>query len=89
MLFVALVIVAIYLVCLLLIVIRRAKKLIELYNRRYYIIVIFYVASKLIICAILSIEVVFGFTNTWSNLDPVQVELLVKTGIVLADFSII
>lgn len=55
MLFVGVTVVFIYLFSLLLIVVRRAKKLIELYNRRYYLVIVFYVASKLIICSVLTI----------------------------------
>ena len=68
MLFVGVTIVVIYLVSLSLIVIRRAKKLIELYNRRYYIVIVFYIASKLIICAVLTIEMIVGIANSWANL---------------------
>lgn len=89
MLFVGLVIVVIYLICLLLIIVRRAKKLLELYNRRYYLFISFYIVSKLVISAILGIEIVVGFTNDWGNLNTKTVELMIKSGIILADFSII
>lgn len=89
MLFVTVVIVVIYLVSLLLIVIRRARKLIELHNRRYYIIILFYITTKLILCAVLAVEFIVGFTNNWTNLDSDSIELIVKTGIVLADFAVI
>ena len=65
MLFVGVTIDVIYLVSLLLIVIRRAKKLIELHNRRYYLVIAFYIASKLIICVILTIEMIVGVANQW------------------------
>lgn len=89
MLFVGVVIVFIYLFSLLLIVIRRAKKLIELYNRRYYLVIVFYIASKLIICSVLTIEMIVGVANSWENLSSDSIELMIKTGLVLADFAII
>jgi hypothetical protein len=79
----------IYLVSLTLVTIRRAKKLLELQNRKYYMIIVFYIASKLIICLILIVQIIVGMTNQWLNIDPNQVELLIKTGIVLANFSVI
>jgi len=88
-LFIGVTIAVIYLTCLLLIVIRRAKKLIELYNRRYYLVIVFYIASKLIICAVLTIEVIVGIANSWENLSSDNIELMIKTGLVLADFSVI
>lgn len=88
-LFVEIFFVLIYLVSLMLVIIRRAKKLIILENRKYYVIIAFYIVSKMILCLILIIQIIVGMTNQWSHIDPNQVELLIKTGIVLADFSII
>lgn len=88
-LFIAVVIIVIYLISLLLIVVRRAKKLIDLYNRRYYLFILFYIATKLIICIILGIEIIVGIGNNWSNLNASHVQLLIKTGLVLSDFSIV
>ena len=65
MLFVAMVIVVVYLISLLLIVIRRAKRLIVLYNRLYYLTIVFYVATKLVICAVLTVEIIVGEVNYW------------------------
>jgi|JI8StandDraft_1071087.scaffolds.fasta_scaffold1747868_1 hypothetical protein len=65
MLFVGVVIVVIYLISLLLIVIRRARKLIELHNRKYYLIILFYIATKLILCAVLTIEAIVGIPSNW------------------------
>jgi len=51
--------------------------------------IIFYTASKLIICAILAVQFVAGFRNSWADLDPEYVENMIKTALALADFSII
>lgn len=88
-LFVELVIVAIYLVSLLLVVMRRAKRLLELHNRKYYLVVVFYIASKLVLAAILVVQIIVGMANNWTNIEPAHVELFVKTALVLADLSII
>jgi hypothetical protein len=53
----------VYLVSLLLVTIRRAKKLLELRNRKFYLIIAFYIASKLILCLILIVQIVVGMTN--------------------------
>lgn len=79
----------IYLVSLALVVIRRAKKLINSPNRKYYVAIVFYIASKLILCVILVVKVIVGMTNQWSNIDPDQVELILKTSLVLTNFSVI
>jgi hypothetical protein len=79
----------IYLVSLMLVMIRRAKKLIEMHKRKYYVIVAFYIVSKLILCIVLIVQIVVGMGNQWSNIDPDQVELLVKTSLVLSNFSVI
>lgn len=83
------VIIVIYLISLLLVVIRRAKRLIELRNRKYYLAVAFYIASKLILCSILIMEIIVGIANDWKDLKSEQIELIIKTGLILADFSII
>lgn len=88
-LFVEIVIIVIYLVSLLLVVMRRAKKLLDLRNRKYYVGVVFYIASKMVLCAILIVQIIVGMASQWSNIDPDKVEMLVKAGIFLADFSII
>lgn len=74
---------------LLLVVVRRAKRLMDLHNRKYYMMVLFYIISKLILCAILIVQVIVGMAKSWSNIEPGQVELIIKTGIVLADFCMI
>lgn len=88
-LFVEIFFILIYLISLALVTIRRAKKLLELQNRKYYMIIVFYIGSKLILCLILIVQIIVGMTNQWSNIDPDQVELIIKTGLVLADFSVI
>lgn len=82
-------IVIIYLVSLLLVMVRRARRLMELHNRKYYIMVAFYIASKLVLCSILIVQVIVGMASSWTNIEPSQVELFIKTAIVLADFCMI
>ena len=41
------------------------------------------------LCAILVVEIILGMANQWSNIDPAQVELIVKTGLVLADLCMV
>ena len=88
-LFVEVVIISIYLISLALVVVRRAKKLFELHNRKYYLAVVFYIASKLVLCAILVLRIIIGIPEEWKNLEGRFVEIIVKTAITLADFSII
>ena len=88
-LFVEIVIIAIYLICLLLVIIRRARKLIDCKNRKYYAAVVFYVLSKMIVSAIIVIQIIVGISTGWENLSPSHIELLIKTAIVLADFSVV
>jgi hypothetical protein len=51
--------------------------------------ILFYVGSKLIICAVLIIEMIVGVAKNWENLDSDSIELMIKTGLVIADFTII
>jgi hypothetical protein len=53
------------------------------------VIIVFYIATKLILCLILIIQIIVGMTNQWAEIDPDQFELLIKTGLVLANFSVI
>jgi hypothetical protein len=39
-----------------------------MHNRKYYIVVVFYIASKLVLCAILMVQVVVGMANSWDNI---------------------
>lgn len=87
--FLALVIIFIYLVALLLVVVGRAKKLIELHNRRYYFFIAFYIFTKMAVCIILGIEIIVGIASGWVNLSGAQIEAMIKTAIVLANLSVI
>lgn len=60
-----------------------------MHNRKYYSLVLFYIASKLVLCAVLLVQVVVGMANDWDNIQPQQVELIIKAAIVLADLAII
>ncbi len=88
-LFVEIVFIMIYLISLLLIVIRRAKKFIVAHNKKYYLIIFFYIVTKLVLSAILIVKVIVGMANQWSNIEPSEVEIIVKTSLVLANFSAI
>jgi hypothetical protein len=87
--FVEIAIFVVYLVSLLLVVVRRAKRLIELRNRKYYITIAFYISTKLMLCALLIVSIVAGISDQWQNLDSADVELVIKTAFILADFAII
>lgn len=58
-------------------------------NRKYYLVIAFYIASKLILCLVLLVQIVVGMANQWTNIDPDQFELLIKTSLVLANFSVV
>lgn len=90
-LFLEVVIILTYLICLLFIILRRVKRFIEMQiqNRKYYMMVMFYTLTKLIVCAILAVQFVAGFRNSWADIDPQYVENMIKTALALADFSII
>lgn len=68
---------------------RRVKKLMEMHNRKYYLIIVFYIASKLVLCIILVVQIIVGMANQWADIDPGKVETFVKIGILMADLSII
>lgn len=88
MLFVEIVFILIYLVSLALVMARRAKKLASSSNRSFYTFVTVYITSKIIISIILVVKIIGGMTSEWANIDPDQVELLIKTSLILANFSI-
>lgn len=49
----------------------------------------FYILTKLIICTIIVIQVIVDFANSDQDIKSESLELYIKTGIVLADYSLI
>lgn len=81
--------VSVYLIAVLLVLVRRAKKLLQLHNKKYYFTIVLYIASKIVICAILLIQIIAGIRNDWADLSPDHVEIMLKNAIALADMAVI
>ncbi len=50
---------------------------------------VFYIATKLILCSIVLVQVLLGIPESWKEVSSAEVENIVKTGFIMGDLCVI
>lgn len=71
------------------IMIRKVKSIMKTSIKTYYVTVSFYVITKMVLCTVIMVYILKDTPNQWTNVESEQVEKIFKSGLVLADLSIV